>query len=203
MIKPVRHRRIFRATAGKDPIKHSSATIGNTGAGAGSFFQHEIFKTSAGVRPTTGGVIGIKDIANTESQCMVGDVIKYVNICLECAPRGADPTNDNDNAGWLEWAVVWSEEITPTPGVANIGVATLGVIASHNYRQNCLLTGCFPIGTKQAMAQDLKIKLPKKCVKLRMGAILQIFCYIRTSSSTDVRTDSHRLMASSHFKVYS
>ncbi len=198
----MRHRRIFRQTSGKVPIKHSSILVDNTGPGVGSFFAHRIFVTDVGSRIQSGGVQVLQDESSNEDICKVGDIIKYVNICLQCTPRGAQPTDDLDNAGWLEWAVVWQEEAVKNINVTNIGVATLGVIASHAYRQNCLLTGCFPIGTKQAMAQDIKIKLPKKCTRLRQGSILECWCYVRTSKSTDTRTDSHRLIASSHFKSY-
>ena len=121
---------------------------------------------------------------------------------MQATPRGASPTNDNDNAGWLEWAIVWQEEGVTFPTIANIGVLTLGVICSHAFRENCLLTGCFPLGTKQAMAQDIKLKLPQKACRVKMGARLLCICYVRTSLSTDSRTDSHRLIASSHFKCY-
>ncbi len=198
----MRHR-IRRATFGKDAIKHSSTLVDNTGPGVGSFFAHVIFKTGVGKRLIAGGIQTVQDSSTTENTCQISDVIKYINICLECSPRGANPTNDNDNAGWLEWAVVWQREENTNPTVANIGVLTLGCIASHWARENCLMTGCFPLGTKQAMAQDIKIKLPVKAVKLHMGDILKIYCFIRTSNSADARTDSHRLIASSHYKVYS
>ncbi len=189
-------------TRGKDGIKHSSTLVDNTGAGVGSFFNHVIYKTDIGTRNTSGAVQVIQDKANTEEIVNVGDIIKYANICLQASPRGVEPTNVLDNAGWLEWAVVWQQEQATNPTVANIGVLTLGVICSHVFRQNCLMTGCFPVGTRQAMAQDIKIKLPDRCVKLKIGSRLSCYCYIRTSNSADVRTDSHRLIASSHLKVY-
>ncbi len=187
---------------GKIPVKHSSTLVANTGQGVGSVFTHQIFNT-AGARGTSGGVATIKDTATTEFLVNVGDVIKYVNICLQCCPRGVNPANDNDNNAWLEWAVVFQEERNISPTVANLGVATLGVVSSHIFRENCLMTGCFPIGTKQAMSQDIKIKLPKKCCRIRLGFVLNCLCFVRTSDSTDMRTDSHRLIASSHFKCYS
>ncbi len=192
-----------RQTTGKVPVKHSSTLLDNTGAGVGSYFGHVIYDTDVGLRSTTGSVQTIRDKATTEETCQVADIIKYVNICLQCSPRGPNPTDDNDNAGWLEWAIVWQREKLGAPTVANIGVLTLGAICSHAFRENCLMTGCFPIGTKQAMSQDLRIKIPQRCCRLRMGDILTIFCYVRTSLSTDSRTDSHRLIASSHFKAYS
>ncbi len=192
-----------RMTKGKVPVKHSSTLVDNTGAGVGSFFAHLLYDVDAGLRSTSGAVQVIQDKANTEEECRIGDVVKYVNICLQASPRGPSPTDDNDNAGWLEWAVVWQREKLGAPTVANIGVLTLGVICSHAFRENCLMTGCFPIGTKQAMAQDLRIKIPKRCCGLKLGDSLNIYCYVRTSLSTDTRTDSHRLIASSHFKAYS
>ncbi len=198
----MRHRR-RRVTSGKVPVKHSSSLVGNTGQGVGSVFAHIVYETTVGDRLVAGGIQTIKDTATTERDINVGDIVKYANICLQASPRGANPTNDNDNAGWLEWAVCWQQERAVLPAITNLGVATLGVICSHVFRENCLLTGCFPIGTKQAMAQDIKIKLPERCCRVKMGANLQCFCFVRTSSSTDVRTDSHRLMVSSHFKCYS
>ncbi len=199
----MRHRRIFRQTSGKVPIKHSSTLLANTGSGVGSFFGHVIFDTNVGVRVADAGIRTIQDKATNEETCLVGDVIKYVNICIQCSPRGVDSTNIKDDSGWLEWAVVWQEEQDKAPNVTNIGVLTMGCIASHFYRENCLMTGCFPVGSRQSMSQDLRIKLPKKCTRLRQGAILKIFCYYRGSLSTDTRTDSNRLLVSSHFKAYS
>ncbi len=199
----MRHRKVFRQTFGKVPVKHSSTLVDNTGAGVGSFFGHVIQDTNVGSRNVVGGVQTIKSAANTEEICNVGDIVKYVNLCIQCSPRGVEPTDVLDNAGWLEWAVVWHQEKQTDPTVGNIGVLTLGVVCSHAFRQNCLMTGCFPIGTRQAMAQDIKIKLPKKCSRILLGSKLMLYCYVRTSKSTDTRTDSHRLIASSHFKCYS
>ncbi len=199
----MRHSRTRRVTSGKVPIKHSSTLVDNTGAGVGSFFGHVILDTNVGLRAASGGVKALQVQSTNEETCQVGDIVKYLNICLECSPRAVEPTNVLDNAGWLEWAVVYQSEAVANPGVANIGILTLGCIASHFYRENCLMTGCFPIGTRQAMAQDIKIKVPLKWTRLRQGFIAKIYCYIRTSNSADVRTDSHRLIASSHFKSYS
>jgi len=195
--------RHFRQTRGLTPVKHSSTLVDNTGAGVATFFVHVIYDTDVGARTISGGVQTIQDSATTERTVNIGNVIKYANICLECAPRGANPTADNDNAGWLEWAIYWQRERLVDPTVANIGVATAGVVCSHSFRENCLMTGCFPLGTKQAMSSDIKIKLPKRCCKVKMGDTLKCLCYVRTSDSTDTRTDSHRLIASSHFKAYS
>ncbi len=77
----MRHR-VRRQTIGKQGIKHSSTLVANTGPGTGTIFNHVIFKTDVGSRISSGGVQVIKDVANNEEVCNVGDIIKYVNICL-------------------------------------------------------------------------------------------------------------------------
>ncbi len=196
----MRHKRPI--TMGKTGVKHSSSLIDNTGPGVGSFFGHVIYETEVGVRPSGGAVRTIKDSATTGRIVNVGDIIKYVNICVECSPRGADSTNIKDDAGWLEWAFVFQREANVTVSVTNIGIQSLGVCATNFYREDCLMTGCFPVGSRQSMSTDLKFKLPEKCIKIRMGYILKLFCYLRGSSSTDTRTDSNRLLVSSNFKCY-
>ncbi len=197
----MRHRGVRRQTFGKTPVKHASTLVDNTGAGVGSVFVHVIYKTGQ-VRSASGAVQDISQKDNTESLCKESEIIKYVNICLQCSPRDIEPTNVLDNAGWLEWAVYVNRTLDRDPGVTNLGVATLGVVASHVFRGNCLMTGCFPIGTRQAMSQDLRIKIPKAYNRLQLGDTLKVACYVRTSKSTDMRTDSHRLIVSSHFKSY-
>ncbi len=197
----MRHRRIKRLTFGKSPVKHASTLVDNTGPGVGSFFVHTIYKTGQ-VRSTSGAVQDIAQKDDTEELCKESEIVKYVNICLECSPRGADSTNIKDDTGWLEWAVFLNRTVDRNPAVTNIGVLTLGCVCSHVFRGNCLMTGCFPLGSRQAMAQDIRIKIPKAYNKLQMGDKLKIACYARGSSSTDTRTDSFRLIASSHFKSY-
>ncbi len=198
----MRHR-VKRMTMGKVPIKHASTLVGNIGPGDGSFFTHVIFSTEAGARLQSGGVQDVKEKATTGNLCNIGDVVKYVNVCIECAPRGVDSTNIKDDSGWLEWALITQTEQNKIVQVTNIGVETLGVLATNFYREDCLMTGCFPVGSRQSMSVDLKFKMPDKCARLKIGRILQMICYIRGSSSTDTRTDSNRLIVSSHFKSYS
>ncbi len=198
----MRHR-IFRQTKGKVPIKHGSSLLDNSGPGVGSFFKHVIWETEVGPRNVTGGNQNIKTQADISRDCNVGDIIKYVNICIQCSPRGVDSTNIKDDAGWLEWAVFWQEVAQDVLTVANIGTETLGVLCGRAYRADSIMSGCFPLGSRQSMAQDLHIKIPKRMCQLKVGSTLQIFCYVRGSSSTDTRTDSNRLIVSSQFKAYS
>ncbi len=198
----MRHR-VFRQTRGKVPVKHGSTLLDNSGPGVGSFFKHVIWETEVGIRSSAGNEKTIKPEASTGRDCNVGDVIKYVNICIECSPRGADSTNIKDDTGWLEWAIFWQDQGTTTLSVANIGTDTLGVLSGRAFRQDSIMSGCFPLGSRQAMSSDLHIKIPKRMCQLRMGSTLQIMCYCRGSLSTDTRTDSFRLLVSSQFKAYS
>ncbi len=198
----MRHR-VFRITKGKVPIKHGSTLLANIGPGDGSFFKHVIWETDVGGRAAGGASKVIKSEANTGRTCEVGDIIKYVNICMQASPRGADSTNIKDDTGWLEWAIFWQDQTATTMTVANIGTDTLGVLTGRTYRQDAIMSGCFPLGSRQAMSADLHIKIPKRMCRLRMGSQLQIMCYMRGSSSTDTRTDSVRLLVSSQFKSYS
>ncbi len=196
-------RRVFRQTRNKVPIKHGSTLLDNTGPGVGSFFKHVIYNTDTGQRSSGAGPKTIKAQAVTDETCNVGDVIKYVNICIQCAPRGVDSTNIKDDVAWLEWAIFWQREGVATLAITNIGTDTLGVLNGRFYRENAIMSGCFPMGAKQAMSQDLHVKIPKRMCQLKMGDQLQIYCYVRGSKSTDTRTDSHRLLVSSQFKSYS
>ncbi len=197
-------RRFRKSTVrGKVPIKHGSSLIANTGPGAGSLFIHNIFKTDVGERLSQGAPQVIKKEAQTDEVCEVGDQIKYVNLCIECGPRGADSTNIKDDSGWLEWGVIWQREEDADLGVANIGIESLGVLLGRMYRENAVYSGCFPIGSRQAMSVDIKLKIPKRMCALKMGDKLKLFCYTRSTSSTDTRTDSFRILASSMFKAYS
>ena len=186
-----------------NPIKHGSTLVDNTGPGVGSLFVHLIYDTEVGERLSQGAVQTIKTQAKTDQTCEVGDIIKYVNICIEACPRGADSTNIKDDAGWLEWGIIWQREEDADLGVTNIGVSNLGVLLGRMYRENAVYSGCIPVGSKQAMATDIKIKIPARMCKVKMGDKLKCFCYMRGSNSTDTRTDSTRLIVSSQFKSYS
>ncbi len=118
---------------------------------------------------------------------------------MQVSPRALDVS---DNNGWVEWAIVYQEEQTQLMGATSLGVQTLMDTANKQYRANCILTGCFPIGINQANSQDLKIKIPPKYQKIKIGGILIMFAYFRSNNSADVRTTSHRFVASSIFKCY-
>ncbi len=184
------------------PVKHGSTLFDNTGPGVGSFYKHLIYSVTGGTRPTDGSPKVLESQVITDETCQVTDIVKYVNICIQCSPRGADSTNLKDDCAWLEWAIYWNREADITLTVTNIGTDSLGVLSGRCFRENAIMSGCFPIGARQPMSSDLHIKIPDRMCKLKLGDKLFIMCYVRGSSSTDTRTDSHRLLVSSQFKAY-
>lgn len=195
-------RRKTRRTLGKEPIKKSDTIIANIGQGS-SITELAILQ-SATIRDVTGGNQSIRVSQDTSNIANVGDVCKYVNLCIEMAARA---TTDSLGAvtaqqGWLEWGVVYQQEAKITPSSTNLGVQTLADVLTKTFRGNVLLTGCIPIGSVQPLAQDIKIKIPPKFVKVQQSSILSLYMHYRSESSTDIRSDSHRLVASCLYKLY-
>ncbi len=188
---------------GKDPIKHSATNLANIGNGS-QVTNHTLITVL--FRTVIGDTTTIKDVANTSTLCNVGDIIKYVNICVEVGARVNEPpaTEQAENNGWLEWAVVYTKEQVQV-GIpsTNLGVRTVGDIAIKMFRGDCLLTGCIPVGALQPIVQDIVIKIPKNKIKLQIGSEMTFISHLRTVNSTDVRTDSHRLLTSTIYKCYS
>ena len=184
---------------GKDPVKKATTLLSNIGSGS----PIGIFELlSVPVRTETGGATAIREGQDIASKGNVGNILKYINITLQAANR--DTNVEPGDSGWLEWAVVaLKEEGTPASiNNSQIGVHTLGVVCSRLYRGNCLLTGVIPVGSIQPITQDIKIKLPKTMVKLQLGSTVFIATYFRSTDSTDMRTDSVRLVESTMYKLY-
>lgn len=199
----MRRRRFRKTTIGKDAIKHSTTLLANIGQGTAAPTALSIYDTDAGTRSTTGSNLVVRDDADIRGTVNVGNIVKYINVCIQVGPRWitGDVATKDDN-GWLEWALVLQTEQKQAMLATNLGVQTLGDIANKQYRRNCLYTGCIPIGAQQPNALDMKFKIPPKWQKLQIGANLQLFVHYRSVNSTDVRTDSHRVLLSSIYKCY-
>jgi len=83
-----------------------------------------------------------------------------------------------------------------------LGLHTLGDVATKQYRGDTIFTGCIPVGAQQSNSLDLKIKIPANKVKLQLGSNLQLFCHFRSVDSADLRTNSHKLIMSALYKLY-
>ena len=188
---------------GKDPIKHADTLVSNVG---NATVPQPFLVIDVQGRNIDGGLQAFRNFVDNKNLCVAGDVVKYVNFCIEAVARELPMENDDasQNNAWLEWALVMTKEATQTviPNT-NTGTRTLGDIAIAMFRGDCLITGCIPVGAYQPIVQDLKIKLPNNKVKMQVGTNLTLWTKLRTISAADVRTDSHRLVLSTIYKSYS
>ncbi len=195
-----RRRRIVRATFGKDPIKHAHTIVEVHGQGSPAVLARTLLTSATGDRSLDGSGQTIQDSATTGESCLIGSVTKYLNIIIQSVI-----TNDGftTNAqGFVEWAIVFSNEVSITPLVTNTGVQTLGVICSRMFRGDCLMTGQFPVGHVQPMVETISLKLPKKCIKTRIGNNVTLFWIYRSNDTTDLESNTIKSTVSCHFKNY-
>ncbi len=188
-------RRKQRMTRGKLGIKHADSFLNNVGSGSIPT-AFTLVEVDAGSR--TEAHQSIKGSADTDNTCMVGDLIKYINIHIQASSRNG---LDND-MGWMEYAVVWQPENATKLTLAQMGVQTLGETATNFFRNDCLWTGFFPMSKTAAHGVELTIKCPKNHQFLKIGDSYILYCYFRSSNSADVSTSAIRLIQSCHFKAY-
>ncbi len=193
-------RRRVRLTRGKLAIQHSDSIIANTGQGSAPA-TFVVSRTDVGARTLTGATQNIQAEGATDEKCQVGDLIKYVNLFIQHCPRPNVGSTSN-RTGWLEWAFVCVKE-SEAPVLATLmGTQTLGDVCTKMYRNECIYTGVSPCGEQQSAYLAITIKIPKFKQYLRIGDQWRFITFWRSSSSTDVTTDTHRLMKSYMYKSY-
>ncbi len=190
-------KRFRRELKGKSGVKHAGTLLANIGSGIGTITKQIIIESSSGTNSEN--VFELQDSAFSDETCRSGDCIKYVNIHIQVAPRGSDDTRN----GWLEYAVVWKREDVADVSNTRIGILTLGTIATNFYRNKCIWTGFIPVGKAQANGTQLRLKMPKDEKYLKDGREFVLFVYYRSNLSTDVTTDSTRVILSYNYKAYS
>jgi len=199
---PFRRRKILRATMGKTPIKHSRTLVTVIGQGS-SVGQLTLIKTNTGDRSLDGTAKVIQEQGSTGDTVQVGEVTKYVNIVLQAAITEEGQTTQNDMQGWIEWAVVWRNEVDiPIPST-KLGTQALQDIAMQMFRGDCLMTGQFPVSVNLPNVQTVTIKLPKKAIKWKLGNELTLRTHFRSSNTTDLDTNTVKLILFHYFKSYS
>ncbi len=193
-------RRYNRVTAGKIGIPHAGTVISSIG-GATAPAEQVILKTEAGARNVTGANQDITAERDTGNKVNVGDCIKYVNLFIQVSPRPIQDT-DQDKTGWLEWAFVCVKESETNVPNTTVGVQTLGVIATNMFRNECIFTGCVPIGTTQANYLPIQIKIPKTKQFIRIGDEWRFITVFRDVVATSTSTSAVRLVKSFMYKGY-
>jgi hypothetical protein len=152
-------------------------------------------------RTTSGSAQTIQDGSTTGETVDIGNQVKYLNIFIQASPRPEEATPD-DGAGWIEYALVMNKESdTPIP-ITNTGTQTLGDIATKMYRNECIWTGNFPLGVRQANSANLVIKVPRFKQKIRIGDEWSLYCLFRSNSTTATGNTQVRLITSTIYKSY-
>ncbi len=194
-------RRARGITRFKTGIQHADTLLSNIGP-ASIPTTFEVLETEGGTRSVTGATQTIQDSASTGEVVRVGDIVKYINLFIEIAPREAVATPTN-RAGWLEWALVMVKESETTVPITSTGTQTLGTICTNMFRNECIYTGAVPVGRDVPNFAAIKIKVPKFKQKIRLGDEWRFICYARSNNSADVATDAYRLVQSFMYKTYS
>ncbi len=194
-------RRRIRLNQIKTGVQHAGTKLANGGGGSipDTF---EIMETETGTRTTTGATQTTKDSASTAEVCNIGDIIKYVNLFIGCAPRDGQATIDLQT-GWLEWAFVCVKESETTVPITNMGTQTLATVCTNMFRNECIFTGAFPVGNQQSNHISVQIKIPKFKQKIRIGDEWRLITWWRSSNSTDTSTFAMRFVKSFMYKCYS
>ncbi len=185
----------------KMAVGHADTKVLNMGAGS-AVDQFEILETEAGLRTTTGGTQTIQDSASTGEVVRTGDTVKYVNLFLQAAPRDAIDTII-DRVGWVEWALVMVKESETDVPTTDTGIQTLGVICNNMFRNECIFSGSFPIGSVQPNSMTAQIKVPKFKQRIKIGDEWRLITLFRSASSTSTSTATIRLIKSFMYKAYS
>jgi len=157
-----------------------------------------IVESSAGAR--TEAVQELQDQAFTDETCRAGDLIKFVNVHIQCASRNNTSAN---TMGWIEYAVVWKRESESDLTTTQLGILTLGTVATNRYRNDCLWTGFIPMFIDGANGANIALKMPKTKQYLRIGEELVLFVSFRSQNSAAVGTDDNRIILSYNYKAYS
>ncbi len=190
------YKRKFRTRLGKATEKHSGTKIHVIGPGTVAVANHIIRDTEVGDRTPAGNNDTITLGRSLEEECNVGDQCAYINIHLQCANRSS--TNDQ-NTGWIEWAVALHKGDDAPPINTNLGVSTLGDVVTKYLRQECLFTGAIPVGLNQPAVGEIKLKIPKNKQKLRVGDQWVIYFYARNITSTETATDTFLVISSFNY----
>ncbi len=183
----------------KTGIQHAETSVGNTGAGAVESFS--FLETSGGPRATGGAEKTITASRTTGDVVNVGDVVKYVNLFIEAGPR---PTieDPNDRTGWIEYAIVMVKESETAVAVTNLGTLTLANVCTNMFRNECIWTGAFPIGTAQPNSTSIVVKVPRFKQKIRLGDEWRLIMHFRAVDAAAVGTTAVRFIMSAMYKAY-
>ncbi len=194
-------RRRIAMTKGKVAIRHADTNITNVGA-ATAPATFNVLETQGGARTVTGGTQTITSSRDTGEVCNVGDIVKYVNLFMQCGPRQEGIGITDEKKGWMEWAFVCVKESETTVPITDIGIQTLGCVCNHMFQGETILTGAVPIGLEQPNYVEIKIKIPSTKSRIQLGDEWRFIHSWRPTKSTAAGTSEMRVVKSFMYKSY-
>ncbi len=185
----------------KTAIQHADTLLANIGS-ASVPTEFIVLQTDVGARTVTGAAQTIQDAASTGMVVRIGDIVKYINLFIQVCAR-SNVSAEQNRVGWLEWAFVMVKESETVLPITNLGVQTLGNVATNMFRNECIYTGFVPVSTSVSNGQTITIKVPRFKQKIRIGDEWRFIVAWRSSNSADTATDTQRIILSTLYKVYS
>ncbi len=192
-------RRRIRLNQTKTAIQHSDTNVGNTGAGAVESFS--FLETSAGARTLTGVTQATTSARDTSDVVNIGDIVKYVNLFIEIGPRDTIDAV-SDRTGWCEYAIIMVKESETAVPTTQLGLKTLGDVCTKMFRNECIWTGAFPMGTTQPNSTSIVLKVPKFKQKIRLGDEWRFLLHFRSVNSASTSQIAVRFIQSVMYKAY-
>ncbi len=181
-------------------MQHAGTFVDTIG-GATAPQEQVVCKTEAGARNVTGANQDVTAERDTGNKCNITDTIKSVNLFLQCAPRFTGIAED-DRRGWVEWAFVCCKETETNVPITTLGVQTLGVVCTNMFRNECIYTGCMPVGDTQPNYLPIQIKIPSTKQNLKIGDEWRFITYFRDAKATSVSTVAMRVIKSFIYNGY-
>ncbi len=194
------HKRVRRATMGKDPVKKSGTLVASPIGPSSAITEFTLIKVGVS-RSADGSSQTIRENQNTDSLANVGDIVKYINIHIQTGARDAIEPED-DTSGWLEWGIVKYKESTISPSNSQLGVKTLGDVLTQSFRGDCLLTGNIPIGGDTPNNAEIVLKVPKTMVKMQLGSEIRLYVHMRSVNAASTAVDLATAILSFNYKLY-
>ncbi len=103
----------------------------------------------------------------------------------------------------MEWAFVLVRENETEVPATRLGIQTLGDICTNMYRGECIYTGAFPVGNAQPVVGEIKLKIPKSKINIKLGDEWRFITFFRANSSTSTSTTVQRVIKSYNYLVRS
>ncbi len=185
---------------GKDPIKKSGTLIAGSIGPSSAITAFTLITTTVG-RPGDGSTAIIREDQNTDSICNVGDIVKYINVHIQCGARDSIAPED-DTSGWLEWGIIKYKESIISPVNTLLGTQTLGDVLTKQFRGDCLMTGNFPVGGDIPNAIEIVLKVPKANCKQQLGSKILMYCHYVSVNNASTAVDLASLRLSFNYKLY-